>query len=111
MRVLDSLAQQFDLENVRAEPDREIYDQYLYSRGRAYRYAFARSWAGTEPSGVLLWVMLNPASRDPAKKRRYSLSRVVKRSLEIGADGILICNLFAYCAQQPSELDNVQDPI
>lgn len=111
MRIFDEIAKRYDLDNVRNVSTAGLPERYLYSRDHLHRYAFARWWSEHEPQSLILWVMLNPASRAPDAQNRHTLNRVVKRSLELGADGVLTVNLFAYCTKNPHELKRADDPI
>src|SRR3954454_21899125 len=84
----------------------------LYSRDNNYRYAFARWWGCKEEVlRFVVWVMLNPASRESNRKRRPTLDRIVARSREWGAEGVITVNLFAYRSPDPETLADVPDPV
>lgn len=66
-----------------------------------YRYSLTREW--TYGEGVLCWVMLNPSTADDAKDD-HTIRCVRRISQDAGYQRLLVVNLFAARATQPSEL-------
>jgi hypothetical protein len=113
MNALAAIADQYQLEYCVTTTPGGLTEEYLYSPTRKYRYAYARWWSGEDSDGDnwILWVMLNPAGHPPDTKRRRTLERVVKRSKELRAAGIVTMNLFALCSPTPAGLRRAKDPI
>lgn len=113
MNALAAIADQYQLEHCVTTTPTGLIEEYLYSPTRQYRYAYARWWSGDGDDGDkwILWVMLNPAGHPAGTKRRRTLERVVKRSKELGAAGIVTTNLFAHCSPTPAALNQVRDPV
>lgn len=78
-----------------------------FSLDGVYRYELTRRWAR---GPVACWVMLNPSTAD-AKQDDPTIRRCVRFSRDWGLSGLVVVNLFAYCATDPSELRGVSDPI
>lgn len=87
----------------------EAVDNYIYSRDMRYRYAFARYWKSE--GDIVLWVGINPATGDTEKRRRPTLDRCVRWSIEWGAAGLIYANLFAARHTDPKALHEVSDPV
>lgn len=84
------------------------YPGTFLSPCRRYRYTLERSWA-TLPRYVL-WIMLNPSTAD-AMTNDATIRRCVRYAKDWSFTGILVGNLYAYRATQPSELFSAPDPI
>lgn len=66
-----------------------------------YRYSLTREWIGGE--GRLCWVMLNPSTADETKDD-HTIRCVRRISQDAGYQSLIVVNLFAARATQPSEL-------
>jgi hypothetical protein len=80
----------------------------VFDLSRAYRYRLTRTWNQEWPP--VTWIMLNPStadafSDDPTIRRCTGFSRA------FAAGGMIIVNLFAYRATEPSALRGVADPV
>ena len=64
-----------------------------------YRYLLWRVWDSSLP--VLLVIMLNPSTADHDKNDR-TIETLIARARMTGHGGILVLNLFAWRATQPS---------
>ena len=82
----------------------------------AYRYLLWRNLKSSHPGDGLdsgrfvLWIMLNPATADKTHDDR-TVSRCVTFSRRWGYRRMEVCNLFAYRATDPKELQTVDDPV
>ncbi len=80
----------------------------LYSECERYRYGLSRTWdAGAAP---VLFVMLNPSTATELRNDP-TIHRCETRARAMGAGGVMIANLFAWRATQPSELRAAEDPV
>jgi hypothetical protein len=108
---LAQLAADHGLEDrVGRSPD-DLHERYLYSPDMAFRYAFGRWWDRADLATTVVWVLLNPATGDTEKRRRPTLDRCIARSLDMGATGLLIVNLFAFRHTDPRMLRGAPDPV
>jgi len=73
-----------------------------------YRYSLERWW--DHGDGAVLFVMLNPSTAD-ASVDDPTIRRCIGFARTWGKQGIIVCNLYAYRATDPRELDRVHDPI
>ncbi len=73
-----------------------------------YRYLLWRVWDSSLP--VLLVIMLNPSTADHDKNDR-TIETLIARARMTGHGGILVLNLFAWRATQPSEMKKASDPV
>ncbi len=80
----------------------------VYSKDMGYRYAFARWW-GEGP--LVLWVLLNPTTRDTKGGQRQTLRRCITWSRSWDNAGLIIGNLFAFRDNDPEGLRKVTDPV
>jgi hypothetical protein len=94
------------------EPFREMTAVIEYHgqdcRGGKYRYELTRAW-GPDPRRVV-FIMLNPSTAD-AEKGDPTMNRCVAYAKRWGYDGMVIVNLFAFCATKPADLWRAEDPI
>lgn len=79
----------------------------IFDPTHTYRYLLWRSWNDAPP---LTFVMLNPSTAD-ATHNDPTIRRCVDfaRSWEYGA--VLVVNLFAYCATDPTQLRQATQPV
>lgn len=69
-----------------------------------YRYRLWRIWDRALP--MVCWVMLNPSTAD-ATEDDPTIRKIMKFSRGWGYGGVMVVNLFAYRATDPSELITV----
>lgn len=72
-----------------------------FSYCKQFRYTLHRIW-GEGP--ILMVVMLNPSTADE-EKNDPTITRLIERSKMEGFAGIVVCNLFAYRATKPVEIE------
>jgi hypothetical protein len=84
----------------------------VFSPCRRYRYLLSRAGSSRAAGGgTVLFIMLNPSTADEARDDptiRRCLGFVSRWGL--GAAGLLVCNLFALRATEPSALRYDPDP-
>lgn len=80
----------------------------VFSPDHRYRYVLTRTWAAGRPH--LAWVMLNPSTASGATDDN-TLRRICGFSRRAGAGGLVVVNLFALRATDPSALPAHPDPI
>lgn len=80
----------------------------LFDADREYRYSLFRVWDVEKPS--LLWVMLNPSTADE-EELDPTLRRCKDYSERWGYGKMVVGNLFALRATDPSELYDHDNPI
>lgn len=73
-----------------------------------YRYALTRTWDPSLPT--MIFVMLNPSTAD-ATEDDNTIRRCIGFAKREGYGTIIVVNLFAYRATDPSELLAVDDPV
>lgn len=73
-----------------------------------YRYRLEREWDSSLPK--LGWIMLNPSTAD-ADVDDPTIRRCISFAKRWGFGGIVVCNLFAYRATDPSELETAEHPV
>jgi hypothetical protein len=71
-----------------------------------YRYALGRTWA---PGPRVCWVMLNPSTAD-ATHDDPTIRRCIGLSRAWGYGALVVVNLFALRATDPSDLYRAKDP-
>lgn len=83
----------------------------VFSRCRSYRYVLARSWEPDEPATALVavWLMLNPSTADAAVDDP-TIRRCAVFSRREGAAGMLVLNLFAVRATDPTSMLRHPEP-
>jgi hypothetical protein len=72
-----------------------------------YRYLLSRNWSEGPKLG---FVMLNPSTAD-AKMEDPTIRRCIRFARDANFSGVMVANLFAWRATDPSELKDVSDPI
>lgn len=80
----------------------------VFDPSRTYRYRLTRTWNTEWPP--VTWIMLNPSTADagiddPTIRRCSAFAR------SWSAGGIIVANLFAYRATQPSVMRQAADPV
>lgn len=85
----------------------ELQKSAVLSPCGTYRYELTRRWSSRSLVG---WVMLNPSTADADVDDR-TVRRCIGFAKGWGFGGIIIRNLFALRATDPSELDRHADPI
>ncbi|WP_146396928.1 DUF1643 domain-containing protein [Pseudobythopirellula maris] len=85
----------------------EILRRASFSHCGVYRYSLRRYWGNGE---VLLVVGLNPSTAD-ATKDDPTVRRCVGFAKSWGFGTLIIANLFAYRATDPTVLAQVSDPV
>lgn len=84
----------------------EFRDALISDDGK-YRYWLERRWSGADfRSPLVLWCMLNPSTAD-AQTDDATIRRCVGFSNEWGFGRLIVVNLYAYRATDPSELDGL----
>ena len=73
-----------------------------------YRYALWRIWDETEP--LVLFVGLNPSTAD-ATQDDPTLRSCIRLASRWGYGGLYMTNLFAYRSTDPTQIEQVDDPI
>lgn len=79
----------------------------LYSPCERYRYGLERRWADGD---AILFVMLNPSTATELRNDP-TIERCERRARAMGAGTLLIANLFAYRATQPTDLKAAPEPV
>lgn len=79
----------------------------VFSADRRYRYLLTRTWDADRPPAV--FVMLNSSTAD-AFTDDPTIRRCRAFAARIGG-GLVVCNLFAWRATDPSQLRAVPDPV
>lgn len=76
-----------------------------------FRYTLERRWKyPTDLRDEVLWVMLNPSTAD-AETDDPTITRCISYSKEWGYNGLMVGNLYAYRATDPSALWDAADNI
>lgn len=78
-----------------------------FSPRRRYRYTLHRQWSD---GPVVTWIMLNPSTADE-HANDPTVERCQRRSQAWGYGGLIVANLFALRATDPSELYRAEDPV
>lgn len=89
------------------EPDQPVRDASLSSCER-YRYRLTRTWDPARPTATFL--MLNPSTAD-ALVDDPTIVRCCNFARSWGMGGLLVVNLYAYRATNPTDLWTVSDPV
>ncbi len=79
-----------------------------FSDDMKYRYTLERHWAPLVPP--LVWILLNPSTAD-AFRDDPTVKRCMGFSMNSGAGGCLILNLFAWRSTNPGGLLHTKDPV
>lgn len=90
-------------------PAIEVVDRSaVISPCESYRYHLTRAWSMGE--GEVVFIMLNPSTAD-ASLDDPTIRRCVGFGAAWGFRSLVVVNLFAWRATQPSELGRVHDPV
>lgn len=82
----------------------------IFSDCGKYRYALWRIFPGCSASSNLVnFIMLNPSTAD-ADKNDPTVARCEERAKQMGYDGLIVTNLFAYRSTDPTLLNKVDEP-
>lgn len=78
-----------------------------FSEDRMYRHALWRIWDTALP--LLMMLMLNPSvaaqeASDP------TVTRQIKRAVQLGCGGLLVGNIFDFCATDPRDMKKAELP-
>lgn len=79
-----------------------------YDRKRIYRYILWRTWDADLPTLVV--IMLNPSTAGHEGDDR-TIGTLLARCMHFGYGSLLVLNLFALRATEPSEMKSSEDPI
>jgi len=101
----DNLSESSDTEPT---PPRDDRSDAVLSSGREYRYRLSRTWDTGKPA--LRFIMLNPSTADKSEDDR-TITRCITYAKDWGYGSILVGNLFALRATDPSELREHTRPI
>jgi hypothetical protein len=80
----------------------------VFSRCRQYRYVLTRKWDPALPT--VLFIALNPSTADE-RRDDPTVRRCVSFARSWGFGRLVIANLFAFRATDPSRLADVRDPV
>jgi hypothetical protein len=75
-----------------------------FSKCGKYRYWLKRTWDSLLPT--VTWIMLNP-SKAGATQNDPTVRKCIKFSKDWHFGGLVVVNLYAYCATDPSNLPEV----
>lgn len=80
----------------------------MFSPCRKYRYFLMRKWGSG--NRIINWLLWNPSIAD-SDQLDPTLTRCLKRSVEMGFDSMFVTNLFALVSTDPKGLKAVTDPV
>ena len=89
-----------------AEPETVTSSAWISACGR-YRYLLERRWSSKV---ACVFIMLNPSTAD-ATVDDNTIRKCIGYARRWGFGGIVVANLYAYRATDPSELLKVEDPV
>lgn len=72
-----------------------------------YRYSYSLEWG---PGPHVVFIGLNPSCKD-GNTTNATLRRVIEYARSWGMGRVSVVNLFAYCARNPQQLLEVDDPV
>lgn len=78
-----------------------------FSPCQRYRYKLWRKWGNGD---LVNFLMLNPSTAD-AVQNDPTVERCERRARQLGFDGLIVTNLFAFRATDPRTLKAAPDPI
>ena len=79
-----------------------------FSSCRKYRYSLFRIW--DEDKQLVLFIGLNPSTADE-KEDDPTIRRCINFAKQWGYGGLIMGNLFAFRATQPSDLKQAKEPV
>ena len=85
----------------------------VFSPCRTWRYSLTRIWnksTGDLPLRYCAFICLNPSTADE-NADDPTVTRLRIRSINLGFDGLIVLNLFAFRATYPSQLKLSQSPV
>jgi hypothetical protein len=85
-----------------------MFANAVFSPDRVYRYSLRRVWDSSQP--LAMFVGLNPSTADETHDDP-TIRRIVGFARGWGYGGVIVVNLFAYCATNPRQLRRVPDPV
>jgi len=88
------------------DPDEMLRTARLSGDG-VYRWTLHRIWGS--PSNLLTFIMLNPSTAD-ALQDDPTIVRCTNFARDMGHDGIVVVNLYAYRATKPADLWLAENP-
>lgn len=88
------------------DPDEMLRTARLSEDG-VYRWTLHRIWGS--PANLLTFIMLNPSTAD-ALKDDPTIVRCTNFARDMGHDGIVVVNLYAYRATKPADLWLAPEP-
>ena len=80
----------------------------VFSNCRNYRYALWRTW--NPGAGLVLFIGLNP-SKANERRNDPTIRRCIAYARDWGYGGLLVANIYAYCATKPHDLFRAADPV
>lgn len=80
----------------------------IFSQCKKYRYTLTRKWSGG--SGIANFLMLNPSTADELMEDP-TIRRCCIYAKDWGYSGVVITNLFAYRATNPSDMKKYPSPV
>lgn len=86
----------------------EEHPSAVLSQDRQYRYLLSRAWSGG--GKTVGFICLNPSTAD-AENDDPTVRRCIRFAKDWGGSRLIIGNLFAYRATDPSALRRVPEPI
>ena len=88
-------------------PWRETASGAVFSVRRTYRYVLWRTW--DQSADHVLFVGLNPSKADE-NRNDPTIRRCIAYARDWGYGGVLVANIYAYCATKPVDLFKAADP-
>jgi len=82
----------------------------IFSDDRQYRYVLWRKWDTLGLTQSVAFICLNPSTADETKDDP-TIRRCIGYAKSWGFGGLFVCNLFAFCATNPTVMKKVQNPI
>lgn len=80
-----------------------------WSPCKLYRYTLRRTWAKSDASALVTWVLLNPSTADETHDDP-TIRRCIDYSKSWGYGGLIIVNAYGLRSTDPKGLWKVQDP-
>lgn len=89
-------------------PEPTVLRGAVLSDCERYRYLLTRDWDDSKPTAV--FVMLNPSTAD-AFTDDPTIRRCLRYARDWGCGGLMVANLYAWRATQPTDLWTTDDPV